>query len=68
MEVVALCGYNTTGAGLLLMVEHNTLVFGKGRTVAGGTLGSMVAPTLGAVATGVRVGLTMVHNFRIAVL
>jgi hypothetical protein len=68
MEFVALCGYNTAGAGLLLTVEHNTLVSGNGMTVAGGTLSSSAAPTFGAVAIGGRVGLTMAHNFRIIVL
>ncbi len=66
MEIVALCGYNAAGAGLLLTVERNTLISGKGMTVAGGTLGSSVAPTLGAVALGGRVGLTMAHKFWIA--
>ncbi len=49
-------------------MECNTLISGEGVTVAGGTLGSCAAPTLGDVAMGGRVGLTMVHNFWIAVL
>jgi hypothetical protein len=38
MEVVGLCGYNAAGAGLLLMVERNTLVSGESVMVFGGTL------------------------------
>ncbi len=68
MEVVAFCGYNSVGAGLLLMVECNTLVSGEGMTVAGGTLGSRAAPSLGAVALGGRVGLIMACKLRIAVM
>jgi hypothetical protein len=49
---VVFCGYKAAGAGLLLMVKHNTLVSGKGMTIAGGTLGSSVAPTLRAVVLG----------------
>jgi hypothetical protein len=41
MEVAVFFGVNAAGAGLSLMVECNTLVFGKGVMVAGGTLGSM---------------------------
>ncbi len=36
------------------MVKHDTLVSGKGVTVAGGTLGSSTDLTLGAVALGAR--------------
>jgi hypothetical protein len=56
MEVVAFCGYNAAGAGLLLMVECSTFVSGEGVMVAGGTLGSSAAPTLGDVARGVKLG------------
>ena len=62
MEVVAICGYNDTGAKLLLTVECNTLISGEGVMVAGGTLGSSAAPTLGAVALGGRVGLMMARR------
>ncbi len=68
MEVVAFCGYNATGAGLLLTVECNTLVSGKGVMVAGGTLGSIAAPTLGAVVLGGRERLMVAHRLWIAVL
>jgi hypothetical protein len=57
MEVVMLCGYNDAEVGLLLKVGRNTLVSGKLVTVAGGTLSSSAALTLGAMALGVRVGL-----------
>ncbi len=63
MEVVAFCGYIATGARLLLTVEHNTLVSGEGVMVAGGTLSSSAAPTLGIVALGGRVGLIMACKF-----
>ncbi len=62
MEVVVICGYNAAGAELLLTVECNTLVSGEGVMVAGGTLGSSAAPTLGAVALGCKVGLMMAHR------
>ncbi len=52
IEVVAFCGYKAAGAGLLLTVERNTLVSGKSMTIAGGTLGSIAAPTYGAAALG----------------
>jgi hypothetical protein len=68
MKVFVLWGYNTAGAGLLLTVERNTLVFGKGVMVAGGALGSSAAPTLGDVAMGGRAVLTMPCNFQIPVL
>jgi hypothetical protein len=68
MEVVAFCGYNSVGVGLLLTVERNTLISGKGMTVAGGTLGSSAAPTLGAVALGGSVRLMMAHRLQIAIL
>ncbi len=68
IEVVALCRYNTAGAGLLLTVDCNTLVSYKGVMVAGVTLGSSTAPTLKAVAMKGRVRLTMACNFWIAVL
>jgi hypothetical protein len=68
MEVVAFYGYNAIGARLLLMVECNTLVSGKGVMVAGGTLGSSAAPTLGAVGLGGRVRLIMACKLWIAVL
>ncbi len=67
MEVVVFCGYNAVGA-LLLTVECNTLISGKGVMVAGGTHGSRAAPTLGAVALKGRVRLIMLHKLRIAVL
>jgi hypothetical protein len=68
LEVVAFCGYEAAGARLLLTVEQNTLVSGKGLMVAGSTLGYSAAPTLRAVALGGRVGLMMECRFRIAVL
>jgi hypothetical protein len=68
MEVIAFCGYDAIGAGLLLTVERNTLVSGEGVTVAGGTLSSSTAPTLGAVALGGRVKLRMACKLGIAVL
>ncbi len=68
IEVVAFCGYKAVGAGLLLTVECNTLISGEGVTVAGGTLASSAAPTLGAVVLGGRVGLMMARRLRIAVL
>jgi hypothetical protein len=68
MEVVVFCGYNAVRARLLLSVECNTLVSGEGMTVAGGTLSSSAAPTLGAVALGGRVRLIMALKLQIAVL
>ena len=68
MEVVVFCGYNAVRARLLLSVECNTLVSGEGMTVAGGTLSSSAAPTLGAMVLGGRVGLMMAGKSRIAVL
>jgi hypothetical protein len=68
IEVVAFCGYKATGAGLLLRVGRNTLVSGKGVTVAGGTFGSSAARTLGAVVLGGRVVLMMACRLWIAVL
>jgi hypothetical protein len=68
IEVGAFCGYKAAGAGLLLTVERNTLVSGEGVTIAGGTLGSSAAPTLGAVMLGGRVELMMAFRLRIAVL
>jgi hypothetical protein len=50
------------------MVGCNTLVSGELVVVAGGTLGSSVAPTLGAMALGGRVGLMMACKSRIALL
>jgi hypothetical protein len=41
---------------------------GEGVTVAGGTLGSSAAPTLGAVALGGKAGLMMARRLQIAVL
>ncbi len=63
-----LWGCNAAGAGLLLTVECNTLVSGKGVVVAGCTLSSSAAPTLRAVALGGRVGLMMTRRLQIAVL
>jgi hypothetical protein len=68
IEVVVFCGCKAAGAGLLLTVERNTLVSGKGVTVAGGTLGSSAAPILRAVALGGRIRLMMAHRLQIAVL
>jgi hypothetical protein len=68
IEIVAFCGYKDAGAGLLLPVEHNTLVSGKAMTIAGGTLGSSAAPTLRAMVLGGRVRLMMAHKLQIAVL
>jgi hypothetical protein len=68
IEAIAFYGYKAAGAGLVLTVECNTLVSGKGMMVAGGTLGSSAAPTLGAVVLGGRVGLMMAPRLRIAVL
>jgi hypothetical protein len=68
MEVVMFCGYKDAGVGLLLMVGRNNLVSGKLVMVAGGTLGSSAAPTLGAMALGGRVGLMMACKSRIAIL
>jgi hypothetical protein len=56
------------GVGLLLTVGRNTLVSGKLVMVAGGTLGSSAAPTLGAMVLGGRVGLMMARESRIVVL
>jgi hypothetical protein len=62
-------GYKDAGVGLLLTVGLNTLVPCALVLVAGGTLGSSSAPTLGAMALeGGRVGLIMTHKSRIAVL
>jgi hypothetical protein len=52
----------------LLMAGCNTLIPGNLVMEAGGTLGSSVAPTLGAMALGGRVGLMIAHKSRIAVL
>jgi hypothetical protein len=68
MEVVMFCGYKDGGVGLLLMVGHNTLVPGDLVMVAGSTLGSSTAPTLGAMAPGGRIGLMMAHKSQIAVM
>jgi hypothetical protein len=68
MEFVTFCGYKDAGVGLLLTVGHNTLISGKVVMVAGGTLGSSAAPTLGAMALGGRVGLMMAGKSRIAML
>jgi hypothetical protein len=69
MEVERFCGYKDAGVRLLLMVGRNTLVPGGGLVmVAGGTLSSSVAPTLGAMALGGRVGLMMAHKSLIAIL
>ncbi len=68
MEVVTFCGYKDAGVGLLLTVGHNTLVSGKVVMVAGGSLGSSAAPTLGAMVLGGRVGLMMALKSRIAIL
>ncbi len=61
-------GYEMTGARLVLMVEHNTLITGNGVVVTIGTLGSNAIPTLGTVATGGRVGLMMAPRSWMAVL
>ncbi len=68
IEVVAFCGYKDAGAGLFLMVERNTLVSGKVVMVAGSTLGSSTAPTLGAMVLEGRVGLMMACKSWIAIL
>jgi hypothetical protein len=68
MEVVTFCEYKDAGVGLLLTVGCNTLVPGNLLMVAGGTLGSSAAPTLGAMALGGRVGLMMARKLRIAIL
>ncbi len=68
MEVVTFGGCKDKGVGLLLMVGCNTLVSGKLVIVAGGTLGSSTAPTLGAMALGGRVGLMMARKARIVIL
>jgi hypothetical protein len=68
MEVVTFCGYKDAGVGLLLTIGCNTLVSGKLVMVAGGTLSSSAAPTLGAMVLGGRVGLMMAGKSRIAVL
>ncbi len=69
LEVERFCGYKDAGVRLLLTVGHNTLVPGGGLVmVAGGTLSSSVASTLGAMALGGRVGLMMAHKSLIAVL
>jgi hypothetical protein len=68
MEVETFCGYKDAGVGLLLTVGCNTLAPGNLVMVAGGTLGSSAAPTLGAMALGGRVGLMMAHESGIAVL
>jgi hypothetical protein len=59
MEVITFCGYKDAGVRLLLTVGCNTLVSGKFVIEAGGTLDSNVAPTLGAMVLGGRVGLMM---------
>jgi hypothetical protein len=56
------------GAGLLLTVDCNTLVSGKGMRVAGGTLGSSATLTREAVVLGGMVGLMMACRLWIAVL
>jgi hypothetical protein len=68
MEVVMFCGYKDAGVRLLLKVGCNTLVSGKLVMIAGGTLSSSAAPTLGAMALGGRVGLMMARKSWIAVL
>jgi hypothetical protein len=68
IEVDAFCGCKDAGAGLLLMVERNTLVSGKVVMVARGTLGSSAASTLGAMALGGGVGVMMACKSWIAVL
>ncbi len=68
MEVETFCGYKDAGVGLLLMVGRNTLLPGNLVMVAGGTLSSSTAPTLGAMTLGCRVGLMMAHKSQIAVL
>jgi hypothetical protein len=50
------------------MVGRNTLVPGNLVMVAGGTLGSSAAPTLGAMVLGGRVGLMTTDKSRIAIL
>jgi hypothetical protein len=62
IEVVTFCGYKDAGVRLLLMVGCNTLVPGDLVMVAGGTLSSSAAPTLGAMALGGRVGLMMAYK------
>jgi hypothetical protein len=59
MECVVLCRYNAAGARQLLTVERYTLVSGRGMSAA---------LTLGAVALGGGVKLTMAYNFQIAAL
>jgi hypothetical protein len=68
MEVVMFCGYKDAGVGLLLTVGRNTLISGEVVMVAGGTLGSSAAFTLGAMALGGKVGLMMARKSRIAAL
>ncbi len=68
MEVETFCGYKDAGVGLLLTVGRNTPVPGNLVMVAGDTLGSSAAPTLGAMVLGSRVGLMMTHMSWIAVL
>ncbi len=68
IEVVVFCGYKAARDRLLLMVERNTLVSGKGVSVAGGTLSSSAAPTLRAVVLGGRVRLMMAHRLWIAAM
>ncbi len=68
MEVVTFCEYKGAWVGLLLTVGRNNLVSGKVMMVAGGTLGSSTAPTLGSMALEGRVGLMMARKSRIAVL
>ncbi len=68
IENVAFCRYKAAEAGLLLTVERNTLISGKGATVAGGTLSSSASPTLGAMVLGGRFGLMMACRLWIAVL
>jgi hypothetical protein len=68
MKVVTFCRYKDAGLRPLLTVGCNTIVFGKVVMVAGGTLGSSAAPTLGAMALGGRVRLMMERKSQIAIL
>jgi hypothetical protein len=68
MEVETFCGYKDTEVGLLLTVGRNTLIPGNLVMVAGGTLGSSTAPTLGAMVLGGKVELMMAYKSWIDIL
>jgi hypothetical protein len=68
MEVMSFCEYKDAVVGLLLTVGPNTFVSGKLVMVAGGTLDSSAAPTLGAMVQEGRVGLMMACKSLIAIL